>query len=107
MYQILVVEDDRNPNADPLFLCSAGVEISFELVGAPHNLGQDHVEFGIDPTQFEQMFCTEDGKTICLSLSVSLHPIEDAVSVLLLVLSLVLVLWLLLSAAAAGGTPAL
>ncbi|MCI8371844.1 MAG: hypothetical protein HFI75_05520 [Lachnospiraceae bacterium] len=50
MYQILVVEEDRNTNADPLFLCSAGVEISFELVGVPHNLGQDHVEFGIDPT---------------------------------------------------------
>ncbi|MCI8371843.1 MAG: hypothetical protein HFI75_05515 [Lachnospiraceae bacterium] len=53
------------------------------------------------------MFCAADGKTICLSLSVSLHPIEDAVSVLLLVLPLVLVLWLLLSAAAAGCTPAL
>ena len=81
-------------------ICSAGVGISFEMVGG--DLGTENedgtISFNVESAKSEKSFKTVDGKTVYLTLSVSLQPIGDAVSVLLLILPVVLIVCILLSA---------
>ncbi len=84
-------------------ICSAGVGFSFEMVGGDFETENEDstIRFDVDSATSETSFKTVDGKTIYLTLSVSLQPIGDAVSVLLLILPVVLILCIMLSAAVA------
>lgn len=62
---------------------------------------EEFIQFEFDCDESEEVFQTADGKTVSLTLTVSLQPIDDAVSVLLLVLPVALVLCLLISAVVA------
>lgn len=81
-------------------ICSAGVGISFEMVGGDSAVDNEDstISFDVDSATSEASFKTADGKTVYLTLSVSLQPIGDAVSVLLLILPVVLIVCILLSA---------
>lgn len=82
---------------DGEIICSAGTGMKFETIGGDAQT-KNSIQFDFDFAESEETFKTVDGKTICLSLNVSLQPIDDAVSVLLLVLPFVLVLCLMISA---------
>ncbi|MDE7432724.1 MAG: HAMP domain-containing histidine kinase, partial [Lachnospiraceae bacterium] len=82
---------------DGEIICSAGTGMNFEIIGSDAQT-ESSIQFDFYFAQSEETFQTVDGKTICLSLNVSLQPIDDAVSVLLLVLPVVLVLCLMISA---------
>lgn len=81
-------------------ICSADVGISFEMMGGELEKENESVsvDFNIDFAESNMSFKTVDGKTVCLTLTVSLQPIGDAVSVLLLILPVVLIVCILLSA---------
>lgn len=85
---------------DGEIICSAGVGISFEMVGGDWAIENEDsaISFNVNSATSEESFKTVDGKTIYLTLSVSLQPIGDAVSVLLLILPVVLIVCVLLSA---------
>lgn len=86
-------------------ICSAGfgvgLEMDFEMTGGVSETenGDGSVSFDVDFAESEAGFKTVDGKTAYLTLSASLQPIGDAVSVLLLILPIVLIVCILLSAA--------
>lgn len=84
-------------------ICSAGVGISFEMIGGDLETENEDgtISFDVDSAASETSFKTVDGKTVYLTLSVSLQPIGDAVSVLLLILPVVLIMCIMLSAAVA------
>lgn len=82
---------------DGEIICSAGTGMNFEILGGDAQT-ESSIQFDFYFAKSEEIFQTVDGKTICLSLNVSLQPIDDAVSVLLLVLPVVLVLCLMISA---------
>lgn len=81
-------------------ICSAGVGISYEMVGGDSAAENEKstISFDVDSATSEASFKTADGKTVYLTLSVSLQPIRDAVSVLLLILPVVFIVCILLSA---------
>lgn len=80
-------------------ICSAGVGISYEMVGGDSAADNEDstISFDVDSATSEASFKTADGKTVYLTFSVSLQPIGDAVSVLLLLLPVVLIVCILLS----------
>ncbi len=80
-------------------ICSAGVGISFEMVGGDSTAENEDgtISFDVDSATSEASFITVDGKTVYLTLSVSQQPIGDAVSVLLLILPVALIVCILLS----------
>lgn len=80
-------------------ICSAGVGVSFEMTGADSETEiQDGVlSLDVDVAESTTGFQTVDGERGCLTLSASLQPVGDAVSVLLLLLPVVLILCTLLS----------
>ncbi|MCI8505014.1 MAG: HAMP domain-containing histidine kinase [Lachnospiraceae bacterium] len=80
-------------------ICSAGFGISFEMVGgdSPVENEEGTISFDVDFAASETKFKTVDGKTVCLTLIVSLQPVGDAVSVLLLILPVVLIVCIMLS----------
>lgn len=82
-------------------ICQAGTGMNFTIIGEFSDSTEDSIQFEFDRDESEEVFQTADGKTVYLSLTVSLQPIDDAVSVLLLILPVALVLCLLLSAAVA------
>lgn len=84
---------------DGEIICSAGVGFSLETVGGHSAIEHEYSEISFDAisTTSEASFNTVDGKTVYLTLSVSLQPIGDAVSVLLLILPVVLIVCTLLS----------
>lgn len=88
---------------DGEIICSAGVGFSLETVGGHSAIESEYSEISFDAisTTSEASFNTIDGKTVFLTLSVSLQPIGDAVSVLLLILPVVLIVCTLLSAVVA------
>lgn len=81
-------------------ICYAGVGISFDMIDGDFETENDDgtISFDVDFAESEVKFKTIDGKTVYLTLSVSLQPIGDAVSVLLLILPVVLIVCVLLSA---------
>ncbi|MCI8772183.1 MAG: HAMP domain-containing histidine kinase [Lachnospiraceae bacterium] len=81
-------------------ICSAGVGISFDMTGGDLEAGNEDgtISFDVDFAESEVSFKTIDGKTVYLTLIVSLQPIGDAVSVLLFILPLVFIVCILLSA---------
>lgn len=79
-------------------ICSAGAGMSFQMVGSDFEEEEDVINFEFDLAESERIFTTGDGETVCLTLNVSLQPIGDAVSVLLLILPVVLVFCILFSA---------
>ncbi len=81
-------------------ICSAGVQISFDMIGGDTETENEDgtISFDVDFAESEANFKTVDGKMVYLTLSVSLQPIGDAVSVLLLILPAVLIVCILLSA---------
>ncbi len=81
-------------------ICSAGVGISFEMLGGDFGTGNGggSVRLDVDFATSETSFRTVDGKTVDLTLRASLQPIGDAGSVLLLLLPAVLILCVMLSA---------
>lgn len=82
-------------------ICQAGTGMNFTIIGESADNTENFVQFEFDCAESEKTFQTVDGKTVCLSLTVSLQPIDDAISVLLLVLPVALVLCLILSAVVA------
>ncbi len=83
---------------DGEIICSTRAGMSFESIGVGQITENYQIQFNYELVESEEAFRTMDGKTVHLSLSVSLQPIEDAVSVLLLVLPVVLILCLIISA---------
>ncbi len=83
-------------------ICSAGVGISFEMIGGDLATEDENgtISLDVDFATSETSIKTVDGKTIYLTLSASLQPIGDAVSVFLLILPVVLIMCIMLSAAA-------
>lgn len=80
-------------------LCSAGTGIGFQFVGGDNSLNDDaSFVIDIDYAQSSISFYTADDKRFFLSMEVSLQPIDDAVSVLILLLPVVLLVCVLLSA---------
>lgn len=79
-------------------ICQAGTGMSFEIIGEDPGTAAEPIQFEFDLAASEEIFQTADGKEVYLSLNVSLQPIDDAMSVLLLVLPVVLVFCLILSA---------
>lgn len=80
-------------------ICQTETGIIFESTGKPSDTATSNfIQFEFDIAESEVTFQTADGKTVCLSLTVSLQPIDDAISVLLLVLPVALVFCLILSA---------
>lgn len=81
-------------------ICYASVGISFEMFGGDSRTENEEstISFDVDYATSKAGFKTVDGKTIYLTLSLSLQPIGDAVSVLLLLLPVVLIVCILLSA---------
>ncbi len=81
-------------------ICSAGIGISFEMVGGDLAIENENnaISFHVDSATSKTSFQTTDEKTVYLTLSVSLQPIGDAVSVLLMILPVVLIVCILLSA---------
>lgn len=82
-------------------ICQAGIGMSFSTIGDITGIPEDSIQLELDCAESEQIFRTADGRAICLSLTVSLQPIDDAVAVLLLVLPVALALCLLISAVVA------
>lgn len=82
-------------------ICQTETGIIFESTGQLYNAGTNYIQFEFDVAESEATLQTADGKTVYLSLTVSLQPIDDAMSVLLLILPVALVLCLLLSAVVA------
>ena len=84
---------------DGEIICSAGVGISFEMFGGESRTENEEgtISFDVNSSMSETSFKTVDCKTIYLTLSLSLQPIGDAVSVLLLILPVVLIICILLS----------
>lgn len=82
-------------------ICQAGTGMNFTILGESADNTENSIQFEFDRDESEKTFQTADGKTVCLSLTVSLQPIDDAISVLLLVLPVALVLCLILSAVVA------
>lgn len=82
-------------------ICKAGTGMSFEIIGEDPGIVAEPIQFEFDLAASEVSFQTVDGETVYLSLTVSLQPIDDALSVLLLVLPVALMLCLILSAAVA------
>lgn len=80
-------------------ICSANVGISFEMVDGDFETENEDgtISFDFEFIKSEKSFKTVDGKTVYLTLSLSLQPIGDAVSVLLLILPVVLIVCILLS----------
>lgn len=80
-------------------ICSAGGGISFDMTGGDLETENEDgtISFDVDFAESEVNFKTVDGKTVYLTLGVSLQPIGDAVSVLLLILPVVLIVCMLLS----------
>lgn len=85
-------------------LCSAGTGISFQFFGSDNSLNNSNDSFSIDIdyAQSSSSFFTVDNRLIFLSMEVSLQPIDDAVSVLILLLPAVLLVCILLSAVASS-----
>lgn len=85
---------------DGEIICSAGVGISFEMIGGDLQAEnkESEVNFDVDFAASEGSFDTADGRTVYLTLRVSLQPVGDAVSVLLLLLPAALIVCILLSA---------
>lgn len=81
-------------------ICSAGTGLSFEFVGVDTKADSEFVSFDFDTAESSVSFYTKDNKQIILSMSISLQPIDDAVSVFMLLLPLVLAFSILLSAVA-------
>lgn len=76
-----------------------GSAVSYEVEGA---FDDNHpVTLYVDLAESERKFYTVDGQEITLTLRTSLQPIEDALSVLMMILPIVLLLCVLLSAAVA------
>lgn len=91
--------------ADGEMICEARTGMIFENIGGileetgnPSGVTENSIQFEVQMADSRAAFRTADGKTGYLSLSVSLQPIDDAVSVLLLILPAALVLCLILSA---------
>lgn len=82
-------------------ICQAGIGMNFTIIGEASDAMEDSVQFEFDRDESEEFLQTADGKRVRLSLTVSLQPIDDAISVLLLVLPVALVICLILSAAVA------
>lgn len=84
-------------------ICSAGVGISLEMIGGGLETENEDgtICLDIDSAMSEASFQTVDGKTVTLTLTVSLQPIGDAVSVLLRILPVALIVCIVLSSAAA------
>lgn len=81
-------------------ICQYGTEIGFTMIGETAD-AEASVEIEIDCAESEETFQTADGKRGYLTLTVSLQPIEDAVSVLFLILPAALTICLAVSAVAA------
>lgn len=79
-------------------ICQAGTGMSFSFIGASADTIENPIVLEIDCAESEERFQTADGRTVCISLTVSLQPIDDAISVLLLILPVALVLCLIISA---------
>lgn len=86
---------DRNGE----IISSMGSGMSVHLFGSMEGSGEDSttIRKDIDYLQSETSFYTADNQYVCLNLNVSLQPIEDAVSVLILLLPIVLLICVLLS----------
>lgn len=82
-------------------ICQAGIGMNFTIIGEASDAMEDSIQFEFDRDESEEFLQTADGKRVRLSLTVSLQPIDDAISVLLLVLPVALVICLILSAAVA------
>lgn len=82
-------------------ICRTETGIIFESTGQSSNTGTNSIQFEFDVAESGATFQTADGETVCLSLTVSLQPIDDAISVLLLVLPAALMLCLILAAVVA------
>lgn len=82
-------------------ICQSGVGMSFSTSGESIDMVEESIQFEFDCDESEEIFQTANKKTVLLSLMVSLQPIDDAVSVLLLVLPAALVLCLFISAVVA------
>ncbi len=82
-------------------ISSMGTEMSVHFLGSMEGSGEvsNTICKDIDYLQSETSFYTADHEYVCLNLNVSLQPIEDAVSVLILLLPIVLLICVLLSAA--------
>ena len=80
-------------------ICSARVGISFVMADRNTETANEDgtISFYVDFAESEVSFKTVDGKTVYLTLSMSLQPIKDAVSVLLLILPVVLIVCIPLS----------
>ena len=80
-------------------ICSAGVGFSLQVVGGNSAIENEYgvISFDVVSTTSDVRFRTIDGKTAYLTLTASLQPIGDAVSVLLLILPVVLIVCALLS----------
>lgn len=80
-------------------ICSAGVGISLEMVNGDSETEKEKgaISFDVDFAESETTFKTADGKTIYLTLSASLQPIGDAVSVLLQIIPPVLIVCVIIS----------
>lgn len=86
---------------DGEIICAAGTGVSFGIISGDAQAEMDSIQFDFEFAESAETFRTADGKTVCLYLNVSLQPIDDAMSVLLLMLPVVLVLCLIISAVAA------
>lgn len=86
---------------DGEIICSAGAGMSFEIISGDAQMVIDSIQFDFEFVESEETFKTVDGKTVSLSMNVSLQQIDDAMSVLMLVLPVVLGFCMIISAAAA------
>lgn len=75
--------------------------MSFEIISGDAQMVIDSIQFDFEFVESEETFKTVDGKTVSLSMNVSLQQIDDAMSVLMLVLPVVLGFCMIISAAAA------
>lgn len=82
-------------------ICQAEAGMSFGLTGGNPATENKRISFEFDLAESGETVTMADGEAVHVSMNVSLQPIEDAVSVLLLVLPVVLALCLAISAAVA------
>lgn len=81
-------------------ICHGGAGIVFENVEDLSDIGtEDTIQFDVDVVESTTQFQTSDGKKVWLTLTMSLQPIDDALSVLLLMMPFSFVICLLVSAA--------
>lgn len=83
---------------DGEIICQTQAGLTFESTEKLSDIeASTSIQFEVDVAESEATLQTTDGKKVRLSLTASLQPIEDAMSVLLLILPVALVLCLLIS----------